>query len=315
MTLSPKPIVVVGSINMDLVASSPHIPLAGQTLIGTNFTTSPGGKGANQAVAVARLGYPVHMIGMVGDDVFGEALLNNLAKAGVITDAIARVKGPSGVALIAVSTGGENSIIVIPGANAKVTPAFIDQHIDLIRSAGMVLCQLELPIDTVSHTLAVCKQAGIPVMLDPAPAAALPDAIWNRLAWITPNASEAAVYVGNGCTPEDAAQRLLARGVCGVVLKRGAEGAYLAVASGKANRVLPFSVETVDTVAAGDCFNGAFAVALLQVLDPWQAARFASAAAAISVTRHGAQAAMPTRSEVDAFLAENAQEPANDNFV
>lgn len=293
---------------MDLVASTPQIPLAGQTLTGTDFATTPGGKGANQAVAVARLGYPVHMVGMVGEDVFGEALLDDLARAGVGTAAIARVSGPSGVAPIAVSASGENSIIVIPGANGKVTPAFIDQHTDLIRSAGMVLCQLELPIETVIHTLAVCKQAGVPVMLDPAPAAALPDSIWNRLAWLTPNASEAALYVGNGCTPEDAAQRLLARGVCGVVLKRGSEGAYVAESNGKGTWVRPFHVKAVDTVAAGDCFNGAFAVALLESLEPSEAARFASAAAALSVTRHGAQASMPTRSEVNAFLAGNAQE-------
>lgn len=312
MTLPQKPIVVVGSINLDLVATTPQIPLPGQTLTGTDFATTPGGKGANQAVAVARLGYPVHMVGMVGDDVFGEALLKNLDRAGVGTEAIARVDGASGVALIAVSASGENSIIVVPGANGKVTPAFIDQHADLIHSAGMVLCQLELPMEAVSRTLALCAQGGIPVMLDPAPAAALPDAVWNQLAWFTPNTSEAALYLEKNFAPEDAAKRLLTRGVGGVVLKRGAEGAYVAVASGKANWVRPFSVETVDTVAAGDCFNGAFAVGLLEGQDLWEAARFASAAAAISVTQHGAQASMPTRPEVTAFLARNSPEATKD---
>src|ERR1035438_6372293 len=151
MTSAQKPIVVVGSINMDLVASTPSIPLAGQTLIGTDFMTTSGGKGANQAVAVARLGYPVHMIGAVGEDVFGQALLDNLKAAGVGIDAVNRVAGPSGVAPIFVASNGENCIVVVPGANGKVTPSIVDKQVDLIRSAGMVLCQLELPPETVDR--------------------------------------------------------------------------------------------------------------------------------------------------------------------
>ena len=162
MDKTRKPIVVVGSINMDLVARTPRIPLAGQTLIGSGFTTTPGGKGANQAVAIARLGYPVHMIGAVGDDVFGQALLDNLAAAGVDTRAVSTVAGPSGVAPILVADNGENSIVVVQGANGKVDPDFIDQHAALIRSAGMVLCQLELPMGTISRTLAVCSDAVCP---------------------------------------------------------------------------------------------------------------------------------------------------------
>ena len=304
MTPAKKPIVVVGSINMDLVASTPSIPLAGQTLIGTDFTSTPGGKGANQAVAIARLGYPVHMVGAVGEDVFGRALLENLRVAGVRVEAIAQFAGPSGVAPIIVASNGENSIVVIPGANGKITPTMIDTRADLIRSAGMVLCQLELPLETVSHTLAVCLDAGVPVMLDPAPAAALPESVWTQVAWFTPNETEATLYAGDSVSPEEAAKRLLARGLRGVVLKRGSEGSYVALAGGEAKWVGPFRVEAVDTVAAGDCFNGAFAVALLEGNDPWAAARFASAAAAISVTRRGAQASMPTKAEVEAFLSE-----------
>ena len=302
MLLQKKPIVVVGSINMDLVASTPSIPLAGQTLIGTDFTTTPGGKGANQAVAVARLGYPVHMIGAVGEDVFGQALLDNLKEAGVGTEAVTRVAGPSGVAPILVASNGENSIVVVPGANGKMTPAIVEKHADLIRSAGMVLCQLELPLETVRPTLAMCAEAGVPVMLDPAPAAELPDSVWTQIAWFTPNETEAALYIGEVGAPEEASKRLLKRGLRGVVLKRGSEGAYVAVAGGEAMWVRPFRVEALDTVAAGDCFNGAFAVGLLEGHDAWAAARFASAAAAISVTRRGAQASMPTRTEVDAFI-------------
>jgi ribokinase len=301
-----KPIVVVGSINMDLVADTPCIPRAGETLTGTDFTTTPGGKGANQAVAAARLGYPVHMVGMVGQDVFGQALLDNLIAAGVAIDAVAKVSGPSGVAPILVSATGENSIVVVPGANGKVTPEFIDQQSALIRSAGMVLCQLELPIETVSHTLGVCADAGVPVILDPAPAAPLPDSIWTQVAWLTPNETEAAFYLDSGRSePESAAQHLLSRGLHGIVLKRGSEGAWVAQAGGHGISVPSFPVEAVDTVAAGDCFNGAFAVALLEGRNPESAAHFASAAAAISVTRRGAQASMPNRAEVEDFLAQH----------
>jgi ribokinase len=299
-----KPIVVVGSINMDLVAHTHEIPVRGQTVIGTGFDTTPGGKGANQAVAAACLGYPVKMVGAVGEDVFGQALLDNLASTGVETSTVARVSGPSGVAPILVAENGENIIVVVPGANGKMDCAAVDRQAALIRSAGMVLCQLELPLETVIHTLNLCAEAGVPVVLDPAPAAPLPEDAFRRVAWFTPNETEAAFYLGSTSAPEQAALHLLDKGLKGVVLKRGAQGAYVAVAGGNAAWVKPFAVHAVDTVAAGDCFNGAFAVALLEGNDPWAAARFASAAAAISVTRRGAQASMPSRVEVGAFLAE-----------
>jgi ribokinase len=167
----------------------------------------------------------------------------------------------------------------------------------------MVLCQLEIPIETLSHTLALCAEAGVPVMLDPAPAASLPDQVWDQVAWFTPNETEAAFYLENESKPEEAAQQLLAKGLHGVVLKRGSEGAYVAIAGGEAGWVQAFKVDAVNTVGAGDCFNGAFAAALLEGMDAFAAARFASAAAAISVTRPGAQASMPTRVEVDEFLS------------
>jgi len=204
-----------------------------------------------------------------------------------------------------VADNGENSIVVVPGANGEVDCGFIERHSALIRSAGMVLCQLELPLETVSHVLALCAEAGVPAMLDPAPAAPLPEATWTQVTWFTPNETEAALYVGNTLAEEEGAKHLLEKGLRGVVLKRGGKGAYVAVTGGKAAWVRPFPVEAVDTVGAGDCFNGAFAVALLEGLDPFAAARFASAAAAISVTRRGAQASMPTRAEVDAFLAKH----------
>jgi ribokinase len=301
-----KPIVVAGSVTMDMVTSAKQIPRIGQTVIGTGFETTPGGKGANQAVAAARMSYPVEMVGMVGDDLYAQALLDNLAAAGVGTAAMERVAGSSGLAPIFLAESGENSIVVVPGANGKMDSGTVDRHSALIRSAGMVLCQLELPLETVSHVLALCAEAGVPVMLDPAPAAPLPESTWKQVAWFTPNETEAAFYLKEESKPEDAAKELLAKGLRGVVLKRGAEGAYVAVAGGKAAWVRPFAVEAVNTVGAGDCYNGAFAVALLEGHDPWTAARFASAAAAISVTRAGAQASMPTRAEVDAFLAGHA---------
>ncbi len=305
MSKSDKPLVIVGSATMDLVTRTPRIPATGETLIGTAFETTPGGKGANQAVAAARLGYPVHIVAMVGDDVYGPAIVDNLKSAGVCTDGVAVVHGSSGLAPMFVADSGENSIVVVPGANGKMAPADVDRHADLINSAGMVLCQLEIPIETVSHVLSLCARTGVPVMLDPAPAAALPEAVWAQVAWFTPNETEAACYLDGGQSAEVTASHLLDRGLSAVALKRGAEGAYIATAEGKSGWVAPFAVDAIDTVAAGDCFNGAFAVALLEGLDPFSAARFANAAAALCVTRKGAQASMPARADVDALLAGN----------
>jgi ribokinase len=300
-----KPIVVVGSINMDLVGRTHTIPRPGETVTGTGFETTPGGKGANQAVAVARLGYPVKMIGQVGNDVFGHTLIENLSEAGVGVWAIEHIDGPSGVAQILVGERGDNCIVVVPGANGKVDAAYIDKNVELIRGAGMVLLQLEIPMDTVMHVLDVCAKAKVPTMLDPAPAAALPENAWKQLTWVTPNDREVGFYLDGGSDAVTAAQKLLSKGVSGVVLKRGEEGAYVANAKGRAAWVKPFPVLAIDTVGAGDCFNGAFAVALMEGKDPSTAARFASAAAAISVTRRGAQASMPTRAEVDNFLVQH----------
>jgi ribokinase len=298
-----KPIVVVGSITMDLVTRTPRIPAIGQTLIGTGFETTPGGKGANQAVAAARLGYRVAMVAKVGDDAYGPALLENLRRSGVDTAGMTHTSGSSGLAPMFVAGDGSNAIVVVPGANGKMDRAAVDHHADLIRSAGMVLCQLEIPMDTLAYTLEFCARSNVPVTLDPAPAADLPDTVWSQIAWFTPNETEAAHYAGDGAGAEDTAKRLLAKGLRGVALKRGGDGAFVAVAGGRAEWVKSFKVDAIDTVAAGDCFNGAFAVALLEGKDPWAAARFANAAAAICVTRKGAAASMPMRAEVDELLA------------
>lgn len=307
MAETRKPIVVVGSVTMDMVTCTPQIPRIGQTVIGSSFSTTPGGKGANQAVAAARLGYPVQFVGHVGDDVYGPQLIENLSRAGVDTLALSPVPGSSGLAPIFLAENGQNAIVVVPGANGKVDSAYVDRHSEVIANAGMVLCQLELPMSTIDHTLALCAELGVPVMLDPAPAAPLSEGVWKQVAWFTPNETEAACYLDDGSSPESTAQHLLTRGPGAVVLKRGAEGAFVATSNGKAGWVKPYAVDVIDTVAAGDCFNGAFAVALLEGKDPWEAAQFACAASAISVTRRGAQASMPARADVDAFLAERGQ--------
>jgi ribokinase len=304
MSDTRKPIVIVGSITMDLVTRAARIPAIGQTLIGTGFENTPGGKGANQAVAAARLGYRVAMVAKVGDDTFGPVLIENLEHAGVDTAAMAQTAGSSGLAPMFVADDGQNAIVVVPGANSKMDRATVDSHAELIRTAGIVLCQLEIPMDTLSYALEFCARAKVPVMLDPAPAATLPDAVFGQVAWFTPNETEAAFYVGGEKSVEDTAQRLHGKGLHGVVLKRGAEGAFVSVAGERAEWVKPFKVDAIDTVGAGDCFNGAFAVALEEGKDPWAAARFANAASAISVTRKGAQASMPLRAEVEQFLAQ-----------
>jgi ribokinase len=308
MQAAKKPIVVVGSINIDLVANTERIPVAGETVLGQDFQIHHGGKGANQAVAAARLGYPVRMIGRVGDDAFGSQLRAGLETAGVETASVATTAGSSGVAVIVVSASGENSIVVVPGANAQVTPADLDANIEILRSAGLVLTQLEIPIETVLHLASICSREGVPLMLDPAPAKELPADLFQHVAWFTPNETEAAFFIGNAAAveAEDTAKNassLLHKGLQGVVLKLGAHGAYIASADGFAQSIQPFPVQAVDTTAAGDCFNGAFAVGLLLGKNPTQSARFAAAAAAISVTRPGAQSSMPTMAEVEQKLA------------
>jgi ribokinase len=302
-----KPIVVVGSINMDLVATAEHIPAPGETILGTDFQMHPGGKGANQAVAAARLGAQVQMIGQLGSDDIGKQLRAGLSKVGIDTTAVGTVPGPSGVALISVAASGENSIIVVPGANSQVTPAYLDQHAAYIRKAGIVLAQLEIPIETVLHLATLCEQAQVPLILDPAPAQELPAALFKQVAWFTPNETEAEFYLHQKKNPkptDEAAHALLAKGARGVILKLGSKGAFLASSKGSEIRIQPFQVQAVDSTGAGDAFNGAFAAALTLGQSPLEASIFASAAAAISVTRSGAQASMATLEEVQQMLGD-----------
>lgn len=303
-----KPIVVVGSINTDLVSLTQRIPAIGETVIGTDFHVHPGGKGANQAVAIARLGYPVQLVGRLGNDEFGSQLRSHLESAGVDIAGVATSDGTSGVAVIVVSGRGENSIIVTPGANSKVTPQDVETNIDSIRNAGMVLAQLEIPIETVDCLATICVREGVPLILDPAPALDLPPSIFNRIAWFTPNESEAAFYLGgaghapNGLLPDEIAKELLNKGGRGVVLKMGERGAFLASNDIPGILIPAFRLRAVDTTAAGDAFNGGFATGLMLGKSAVESARFASAVAGISVTRRGAQPSMPSMAEVEHLL-------------
>jgi ribokinase len=307
MSNRKKPIVVVGSINMDFVVTAPRIPSVGETLPGSGFQTHFGGKGANQAVAVARLGYPVAMIGMIGSDAIGEQLKSGLRDVGVDVDAVGIVEGSSGVASITVSDAGENAIVVVPGANARVSPEYLDRHEELIGNAGMVLAQLEIPLETVAHLAAFCARHRVPMILDPAPARDLPAEILEKVEWFTPNQTEATFYAGAGSTddlrsPEQSVARLRSLGCRGIVLKMGGQGAYVVSPDGSARGVQAFPVKAIDTTAAGDAFNGGFATALMLGASPFESARFGGAVAAISVTRAGAQTAMPSMEEVARFL-------------
>ena len=303
-----KQIVVVGSINLDLVAATERIPIAGETVAGLTFRTYPGGKGANQAVAAARLGGSVSMLGKLGADPFGLQLRDSLEESNVNTGAVEIVVGSSGVALIVTDAVGQNAITVVAGANAHVSPSVLDDHIDLIRGAGILLTQLEIPLETVEYLAGIAAEEGIPLVLDPAPACRLPGSLLKRVDWLTPNETETCVLTGlpssepNQESMEAAANVLLDSGCRNVILKLGERGCYLALADGTRQLLPAYTVRAVDTTAAGDAFNGAFAVALMNGKEPVDCASWASAVAAISVTRHGAQTSMPTANEVEAFL-------------
>lgn len=303
-----KPIVVVGSINTDLVAVTKRIPVVGETVIGSDFQIHPGGKGANQAVAIARLGYPVCLIGCLGDDAFGAGLRSSLSDAGVDVSSVSTIDGASGVAVIVVSERGENTIVLSPGANARVTPAAIDANLSVLRGASMVLTQLEIPLETVVHLAEVCAREGVPLVLDPAPAMELPPALLKNVAWFTPNQTEAAFYLSGEMShatrhsPAEMADTFLAKGCQGVVLKMGSQGAYVAGEVGVGAFVPAFPVHAIDSTAAGDAFNAGFATGLMLGKSPLDSAAFAAAVAGISVTRAGAQPSMPTMREVEAFM-------------
>ena len=290
-------VVVVGSINMDLVAVAARFPAPGETISGERFVTVPGGKGANQAVAASRLGAEVSMVGKVGSDGFGDQLLAVLQQEGVDTRHVGRVEGASGVALITVS-GGENSIVVVPGANHALLPEDIAAAEEVLASADVILTQLEIPLATVQAVLAVAARHGVPVILNPAPAQPLPADLLAQCALITPNEHELGTVLGR---PGEGMHTLLPLLPGKVVMTHGKHGAWHARADGSLYHQPGFAVQAVDSTGAGDTFNGALAAFLPQGLET--AMRHAAAAGALAVTRLGAQAGMPHRSELQAFMS------------
>ncbi|HEY4090806.1 MAG TPA: ribokinase [Luteibacter sp.] len=291
-------IVVVGSINMDLVTLAPRFAGPGETITGDRFLTIPGGKGANQAVAAARLGAQVAMVGNVGDDAFGQSLYEGLKAEGIDVSHVTRVKGiGSGTASITVA-GGENAIVVIPAANGRVTPAQVEAAREVIRSADAVLVQLEIPLDAVDATLRIAHEEGVPVILNPAPAQKLPLAWLERVRFITPNQHELAMVLGASADTDF--RELMRQSPCPVVLTRGEDGAWFRDKDDEPRHQAGFKVDAVDSTGAGDTFNAALAVYLAEGLDV--AVRKACATAAIAVSRLGAQGGMPRADEVTAFL-------------
>jgi len=304
-----KPIVVVGSVNLDLVCTGKRIPAPGETVTGDRFQTFHGGKGANQAVAIGRLGYPVSMVAKVGNDEFGTRLRQGLQDAHVDVAFVDTARGTeSGVALISVDARGQNSITVVPGANGKLLPRDLDKALRHLRSAGMILAQLEIPMDTVEHLAEIAEHYQVPFMLDPAPARPIPSGIRRRVTYLTPNETEACELCGKAfgkLTPQNAvkyAEKLLKTGPANVIIKMGAHGAFVASADGLRTMVPSFEVPVVDSTAAGDAFNGGLAVALMRGMALIEAVRYAAVAGAVSVTRAGAQPAMPTAREVNRLL-------------
>ncbi|HUT19851.1 MAG TPA: ribokinase [Anaerolineae bacterium] len=298
----PHPrIAVVGSANTDMVIKADRIPAPGETVIGREFVMAPGGKGANQAVAAARLGAEVTFVARLGSDVFGDRAIAGYEQEGIDTTWIVRdSETASGVALIFVDEAGENSIAVASGANARLTPEDVERAREVIASAHVLLVQLEVPLAALSRAIELAHSAGVRVILNPAPAREVPASLLSRVSIATPNEHEIKVVVGESDRARSVA-KMLDAGTQTVLVTLGAQGVLWAE-KGQQVRVPAFRVQAVDTTAAGDAFNGALAYALASELAMQEAIRYASAAAAIAVTRMGAQPSLATRTEVEAFL-------------
>jgi ribokinase len=311
----PK-IVVVGSSNMDLVVKSPRIPIKGETILGGDFIMTPGGKGANQAVAAAKLGAEVYFVAKSGDDIFGRQSLSNFQNVGVKTDYVEKTKeAPSGVALITVDDAGDNVIVVAPGANLKLSPEDVKKAQSTIASSGAVAAQLEVPLETVEFAARLANDAGVPFILDPAPAQKLNDELLRMVSVLTPNETEAEILTGIKVTDDKsahaAAQNLLERGVKAVVLTMGS-GGYLLTTKDGTHFVSSVKVSAVDTTAAGDAFTGALGVGLARGYNLKDAALFANYVAALSVTKIGAQSSMPDAGQVENFIERKSTQGVND---
>lgn len=300
-------IAVVGSCNMDLVVRAPRLPAPGETVLGGEYYTAHGGKGANQAVAAARLGAEVTFVGRVGADQFGAALRAGLAQAGIaVSHLIDDPQAPSGVAMILVDHCGENSIVVASGANLRLTPHDVERARALIEGADVLLLQLESPLETVQYAAALAARAGRIVVLNPAPAQPLTDDLLRFASVLTPNRSEATLLAGLPVSTETivATRQLAARSGGAVVVTLGAEGAMVLERPGApAQKLEPFRVDAIDTTAAGDAFNAGLAVGLAEGRPLVEAVRLGMAAGALATTKRGAQPSLPYRHEVERLLA------------
>jgi ribokinase len=308
-----KKIVVVGSSNTDLIIKVPEIPRPGETLLGGEFMTFPGGKGANQAVAAARAGGDVVFIASVGDDPYGQEAIKGYKLDNINTENIKVCKGvPSGIAMITISDSGENAITVASGANALLLPADLEEVEEPFNEADYMLIQLETPLDTVQKAVELCGDLDTKVILNPAPAAELPNEILEKVSIITPNETEAerltGITVNDVPTAAEAADVLHGRGIQTVIITLGATGAYLSDRPGKVRKLVPgFSVKALDTTAAGDVFNGQLAVSLAEGKELEGAIVEAHAAAALSVQKLGAQSSIPRREETSYYLEEQSK--------
>ncbi|MCM3236288.1 ribokinase [Heyndrickxia oleronia] len=289
-------IVVIGSSSMDLVVTAPKRPIAGETIIGESFKTIPGGKGANQAVASSRLGAEVIMIGCIGDDNYGEVILENLQKNNVDTKYVEPVTGErSGTAHIILAEN-DNSIIVVKGANDYVTPEYVEKALDVIKHADIVLIQQEIPEETVEYVANICNELNVSLLLNPAPARSLSQNIIDKASYITPNEHEASLLF-EGLTKEEALRKYPNK----LFITEGKNG--VRYFNGQSEVLIPsYQVEVVDTTGAGDTFNAAFAVALSERKNIDDSIRFANRAASLSVTKFGAQGGMPLRTEVEGSM-------------
>ena len=301
-----KKIVVVGSSNTDMIIKVPWIPKPGETILGGRFSTAPGGKGANQAVAAARAGGDVTFLARIGDDMFGQKAKEGFIKDNINTDYILTDENePSGVALICVDEDGENIIAVAGGANSKLSPEDIQKQSDVISSADILVGQLETPLETIHKAFSIASAGGVKTILNPAPAQELSDDLLACVSILTPNESEAELLTGIKVDSEadaaKAADVLMGKGIETVLLTMGSRGAYIATAEFK-ELISGFKVKAVDATAAGDVFNGALAVAIAQNKPLRGAVSFANAAAALSVTKLGAQPSAPTKEQIDKFM-------------
>lgn len=301
-----KKICVIGSLNMDLVTKVSDFPKSGETIFGKSFQTFPGGKGANQAVALGRLGADVIIVGKVGEDIYGEKYLEVLRNNNVRQDAVEIEKEvSSGIAVIQVNDSGENNIIVVPGANGKVDTQYIESKWDIIRQADIFLFQLEIPLLTVIDVMKKLKKLGKVIILDPAPASKLPDDIFKYIDFITPNETEIETLTGRNIKNEDdlkeAGKILFDKGVKVVIAKLGSKGASI-IKKDEYISIPGFKVSAVDTTAAGDSFNAGFAFALSEEKSLKDCVEFGNAVGAISTTALGAQEAMPTYEIISEFI-------------